>query len=124
VSLSSSSAPAAIGRGELRTKVPGILYIPISHYIIQNQQDAAGRKFTMTVAAKFFGQYRTQWNWKIGLISVCEVAMKRYLIHPAVSLLSYTMLNLSSVIMSPAVKKTRVKVSRVNCVCKLCHQHI
>jgi len=46
----------AIGRGELWTKVPGILYIPLSHYITQNQQDAAWRKSTMTVAAKHFGQ--------------------------------------------------------------------
>jgi len=78
----------------------------------------------MTVAAKLFGKYRTQWNWKIGLLSVCEVAIERYLICPAVSLLSYTMLNLSSMIMSPAVKMTRVRVSRVNCMCKLCCQYI
>jgi hypothetical protein len=42
----------ANGRGELWTKVPGILCIPISHYITQNKQNAAGRKSTMTVAAK------------------------------------------------------------------------
>ena len=113
----------AISRGELWTKVPGILCIPVSHYITQNQQNAAGRKSTMTVASKLFGQYRTQRNWKTDLFSVCEVAMERYLIRPAVSLRSYTMLNLSSMIMSPAVKKTRVKVSRVNCICKLCHQY-
>jgi ABC-type spermidine/putrescine transport system permease subunit II len=34
---------------------------------------------TMTVPAKLFAQYKAQWNWKIDLLSVCEVARAVFL---------------------------------------------